>query len=674
MKLIVYILAICLSAPNIAFSATSDYIENFMELDIEDLLSVETTLASRRIETVKDAASSVTVLSKKQLLNMGITKFDEIFNFIPGMQSAQKVSAISVNSPIVRGIKGTGNEILIMINGNVIDSVNYDSSYLTLGNHNLDNIERIEIIRGPGSTMYGTNAFSSIINLITIQHQNSINVEAGTFDSRKISANLSKDWQDLHIDFFAHKASDNGDRYTGIFDPNGLTDNTRDAQFSHNFYTNIDYKNFNMKFLYNDYERRNFYGANALLNGTIMGKIEYSQLDLMYVYDIMKGLSAEFKAHFSEQDLRARGIFAAKGTGIYVDDHFIAGSISNMNALNLSANFNYDVNVSHKINFGFEYNTDDMPDAGHNSNYDAASGFTSYLGGIVDQLSDEVRFINDRRRTSKGIYIQDYREWSNKVSTTFGIRYDKFSNFGETINPRLAIVRKHDKHNIFKFMYGSAFKSPSRFANWAKGNPQAIGNPDLRPMTIKTYEFAHVYTKGKFQLTSTLYHNSVKNMIERSNQSYENVAQFQNTGIEFESVYNPTQNLTFRGTFSQILNAKTKSGAVVVDKSEDYAAEQIGSLSVNYNQDKWNYNSSAFMRNDTSILPSQGIFAVLNSNIQYHANNNSTFYFTIKNLLDKAYYDPADTVNGLGLDASGSAVRNIPNRGRQILIGLKYKL
>ncbi len=140
------------------------------ELGLEDLLKLEITSVSRRAQTVNDAASAVYVLTAEDIRRSGATSVPEALRMVPGVQVAQ----VDANkwSISIRGFNSRFNDkLLVMIDGRSVYTPTFSGVYWEAQDLLIEDIEQIEVIRGPGGTMWGSNAVSGVINILTKQPQ-----------------------------------------------------------------------------------------------------------------------------------------------------------------------------------------------------------------------------------------------------------------------------------------------------------------------------------------------------------------------------------------------------------------------------------------------------------------------------------------------------------------------
>lgn len=159
-------LLVAMTVSNAAGAADTQIAKNLFSLSIEELGNIEITSVSRRAEKLSDAPASIYVITGEDIRRSGVTSLPEALRLAPNLHVARvntgqyAISARGFNS-------GIGNKLLVLIDGRAIytplfSTVNWDSHYVVL-----EDVERIEVISGPGGTLWGANAVNGVINVIT---------------------------------------------------------------------------------------------------------------------------------------------------------------------------------------------------------------------------------------------------------------------------------------------------------------------------------------------------------------------------------------------------------------------------------------------------------------------------------------------------------------------------
>ncbi|RNE91754.1 TonB-dependent receptor [Marichromatium sp. AB32] len=147
--------------------------EDLTELSLEELLDVEVTSVGKKSQALADAAAAVFVIGAEDIRRSGATALPELLRMVPGLQ----VSRLDANKWAVsaRGFNGRfANKLLVLIDGRTLYTPSFSGVYWEQQNPLLEDIERIEVIRGPGATLWGANAVNGVINIITRSAENTL--------------------------------------------------------------------------------------------------------------------------------------------------------------------------------------------------------------------------------------------------------------------------------------------------------------------------------------------------------------------------------------------------------------------------------------------------------------------------------------------------------------------
>ena len=151
-------------------------------MSFEDLANVEVVGSTLTSKDLSSVPSSVTVYGQDEIRRMGVDNLQELMNFVPGFQTYQTGDGPLVQTYSSRGRKsGTvGREILVLINGNRTEMLFSGGSAIPFSLYSLAHVRSVEFIRGPGSAVYGANAFLGVVNVVTDKNLNEVQVQVGT--------------------------------------------------------------------------------------------------------------------------------------------------------------------------------------------------------------------------------------------------------------------------------------------------------------------------------------------------------------------------------------------------------------------------------------------------------------------------------------------------------------
>lgn len=165
----------------ITFDSFSQEMENYMEMSLEELLNIKVVSTTKSSISLQKAPGIIRVFTKDDFDKYGATTLLEVLNNIPGIQMQEYRAGHQL--VWIRGVQQRYNNKVLLL----IDGVPMRDSYY--GNFNvdemlpLDMVEKIEIINGPGSVLYGANSFSGVINITTKSKGKSVSASVGSFSS-----------------------------------------------------------------------------------------------------------------------------------------------------------------------------------------------------------------------------------------------------------------------------------------------------------------------------------------------------------------------------------------------------------------------------------------------------------------------------------------------------------
>ena len=155
------------------------------------MLDLEITTASRKPQSVSQAAAAVYVITADDIRRSPANTLPDLLRSVPGLH----VAGITASSWAVsaRGLNGRfANKLLVLIDGRSVYSPTFSGVYWDVQDTALEDIERIEVVRGPGGTLWGANAFHGVINIITKSAASAVgtNFSLGFGDEQRVSASI----------------------------------------------------------------------------------------------------------------------------------------------------------------------------------------------------------------------------------------------------------------------------------------------------------------------------------------------------------------------------------------------------------------------------------------------------------------------------------------------------
>ena len=493
-----YFLVLCISLQ--AFSQ-----EKTQELDSIVINSTRISLP------FKENSRTINIITAKDIKNSAATNVADLLQQVTGVDVRRRGTGGGQSDLYIRG--GGFDQTLLLIDGIKMDDAQ-------TGHHTMNAalpievIERIEIIKGPAARIFGQNAFTGAINIVTKKRLNnkvSINVEAGSFGQLNGSVTLGKETENSSI--IAHVGALTSDGYR----------NNSDYNNQNYFLKGI----FNKKkqpieviaaFFDKKFGAENFYTTNVTFN-----EYEETQNSLL-------GVSTTFKSNKFNVTPR---IYWRRGQDMFLlrrDD----------------PEFYRNFHITNKI--GVETN----------ASYTSDIGITGF-GVDFSRFSIQSNNLGERVRTMVNFFLE-HRFKLGSFDITPGIAATYFSDFKFNAFPGLDIgVQISDKVRVYGNV-GYTFRAPT-FTDLYYSDPATSGNPNLEPEKAFAQEIGLKYRDDKFSGSLAIFNRDSEDLIDyvRQNTSVNiftaaNIAEVSTQGVEFESAYNfkmnnYNQTITFGYTY-----------------------------------------------------------------------------------------------------------------------------
>lgn len=577
------LLLLCLLAAGVLADDTD--LDSFFDEDTDPFEALQglmmVKIATGTAQTVSEAPSVTTVITAADIRAMGARELDEVLETVPGFHVIRR-NFLYNPSYVIRGIHSEYNpQALMLINGIPITSVYTGDRGSIWGGMTVNNIARIEIIRGPGSALFGADAFSGVINIITKDSEDidgtEIGTQIGNYDSKGAWLLHGAEYGDVELAFsFEYRDTDGHD---GIIEEDLQT--YYDRQFGTSaslapgpvnlgkqmLDTHLDLK-------YGDWQLRLGYrgrydvetgagGAQAL---DPSGRFKDHKFNADLTYKTTDWLEDwEFTSQASFYDTRYEPtqniwLFPPGAMGGSYPDGFIGNPGTSERHTRLSFSGVYSGIDKHTISVGIGYNYMDLYEVIHYANYgiNPATGEPLPPGsGIVNLAGTPYAFLPEGDRNNWYIFLQDAWQFREDWELTGGVRYDKYSDFGATINPRLALVWQTTEKLTTKLLYGQAFRAPSFQELYNINNPVALGNPNVEAETIETYELAADYqVSEKWRIAANLFYYEWIDVIRFMPNAAGTVFIAQNAGsqtgqgLEIETQWQPHKRFSLNANYA----------------------------------------------------------------------------------------------------------------------------
>ena len=551
------------SAPNFSASADSQSSDDeLFQLSLEELIAVniEVITPSKAAEPLSQSPGIVSVFTDEEIALFGARDLGEVLSRITGIQPYDSLNS-GRHRLTARGDQPSfnNNHVLMLLNGTPLNRESYaggiwtQASLLTIP---LPIIKRIEVSRGPGSVLYGTNAFAGVVNIITKESdelEQEVTVAFGSDNTKAVDVTYAHSAGDLKIAAAGRYFETDGWDFKTTTTGGDVFSDSADSK-SPGFMATARYKDFYAATSYGKAEQFTIRGNPA---APIAGQTDNEKFFLDLGYE-----------HTFEND------WQVKTSASYVNgrtDHVVvqSGSLATI-----------------------EYETDDAR-LELTSQGPLLDNFHLLLGGTVDYFSGEVpapaTFIPNWDEFLFGLYGQiEYR--LEKTKFIAGAQYNKLESISGNLSPRFGVVHNFTNHFGFKALYGEAFRAPSNAERDLLANIGALtisGTPSLTPELVKTYDLQFFYEKEQLQASITWFKNEQEDLITRTFTSpttieFENKGGLDIEGVELESKFTFNEHWYFTGSYSYQYNEDSED-----DTNVTLQPNSIIKLGLGYNTKDW---------------------------------------------------------------------------------------
>ncbi|MGN6183319.1 MAG: TonB-dependent receptor plug domain-containing protein [Thermoanaerobaculia bacterium] len=444
--------------------------------------------ASAQPESIEETPATVTVITREEIEARGARDVIDVLREVPGLAVSRTGSPGKSTSLFIRG--GSSKQALVLWNGVEMNNP-YFSGY-NFGQLSTSGVERVEIVRGPFSALYGSEAVSGVVQVLTEPRNSGATVDVQLGEHGLINGSLSGAY--VADRFIAH----------------GAVERREDDGF-----------------FANDDSQSNAYSAGA-------------------TFKPVTGLSLGLLARHSSYDL---GIPFSPNSSF---DAFVPSPLRREEGseTQIVAPLRYESNgTAYELRLSEARRDETFRDPEGSGDSDtsstmrsarASAQFKTTLGTItgggeweraeVDHL-DSFSFIDERDRTNKSLFVEDRMSFplanASSIEVTAGLRYDDFDTFGGETTPRIAAAWLKNGHKI-RAAYGAGFRAPAIGELYSP----FFGNANLDAERSTNYEIGYERFTTNGSASVTLFHSDYDDLIAFGASTFENIDAAKATGIE----------------------------------------------------------------------------------------------------------------------------------------------
>ena len=641
----------------IALAATSLFApalaETRSDSDTVHRLDAVVVTAGRREQPIADVQASVEVIDQAEIESYSGASVTEVLRQSVGVDARTS----GANSTVaIRGqVPNAGTSVLILFDGLPRTG---KFGIANLNNFPIEDVERIEIIRGPMSALYGANASGGVINVITKAAG-----EGSPFSTRATLGTV---------------ASDDGEgRETANL---GATANLMTGQVGHRF--SIDYR------------RSGSFRFDETTGSDDLSGIEHLSLTYKGVADLEDQGELRWTVEGFIQDDRSDGVTVSRVPGVpgtaferFEKEDRIYGSLGydrdlGPGVLTLEGSYGFSDGSANRSFPAPEEETEFTQYTAQGRYFVTNGPHHLLLGAGVQRDEIEVSILSKTgEETNIFGFVQDDWNLTDDIKLVLGARLDHFDSFGIQPSPRITLGSRGDGFT-WRLGYGQAFRAPTvveRFSSFARGRFLITGAEDLQPEEAETYEAA-IGWRGPRGGVELVYHwTDVTNLIQAAPNGqvsggltvfeYQNIANAEISGVELSGVYDLGAGFTFDASY-EYLDAIDAIDAKTDDRLTGRARHTVKAALI-YSAKRWRatvrgrYIGDFFgIDPDDRARPAFDTnYGVADVNVRYDLTEQAALSFGIDNLFDEQVPDNW---------SSNGTIEDPP--GRFVYLSLRYAL
>ena len=472
-------------------------------------------IKSTRIDLpFKDNSRTIQIITSQDILNSAATNVADLLQQVAGVDIRRRGTAGSQADLYIRG--GGFDQTLLLIDGIKMDDAQTGHHTMN-GALPIEVIERIEIIKGPAARIFGQNAFTGAINIVTkksLESSTSVNIEAGSFEQKNGSITIGKEFENASI--IAH---------IGALTSEGYRINSDYNNYNYLVKGTFNKKKQPIEMIATFFDKK--FGAQNFYTPEAYGFNEYEETQSSLI-----GVSTSFK---TEKFKISPRVYWKRGQDIFLLKRF-------------DPIFYRNLHITNKL--GAEAN------ASYTSNY----GITGF-GIDVSSVSISSNNLGDRNRTMANFFLEHRFKFADgKVDITPGVAVTYFSDFKFHAFPGLDLgIQLSDQLKAYGNL-GITYRIPT-YTDLYYSDQTTEGNPYLKPEEAFAQEIGLKYNSGKFTTSVAIFNRDATNLIDyikpdiaTTKYTATNITKVKTRGFEVNTAYRfkikeYNQNLSFGYNF-----------------------------------------------------------------------------------------------------------------------------
>lgn len=567
----------------------------------------EVLVTATKIEGFQsETGSSTTVITREEIEKSGKTNVLDLLQDVPGISIMQTGSFGGGTSLYIRGSKP--GHTLVMIDGIEVNDPMVSDRSFDFAHLLTDNIERIEIVRGAQSTLYGSDAMGGVINIITGRGKGGLKselfVEAGSYNTFNEALGISGSAGKFNYSFNISR-----------MDSDGIS-KAKDGPED------------------DGYENTTF--------STRLGLMPSDSIDIDFVVRIVDA-AYDYDDGANQDDPNKEGWWKNKSGKLSLEhdantmwDYKLSFTYSETDREYKDAADSVDTEENSNNWFNGESKKVEWQNNLYFTRWSTTTAGFEYENesGFADGINAWDRF-EGKEMDNRAAYIQNQFKYNDILFLTPGVRLDDNERFGSEYTCKISGSYLWGSTGArIKANWGTGYKAPSLYQLYS-----AYGDPNLKPDEGETFDagIEQILLDNKMLLDATYFYNKFESMVDfdMDTWTYTNIDNAKMKGIEFVIAYEPLDALSFRGNYTYTDTEDRDTGKELPKRPKNQAAFNINwAFGINGNLDlSASYIGSRW--NDAENSMKLESFTVVNISSYYNLNRNIRLFGRIENLFDK---------------------------------------
>lgn len=534
----VILLALLLSMRALADDAGNPELLQSLQQDMQEY----SRIATQTKHNVDYMPYVISTWNSDELSRLGISSLRQALGLVPGVDLS--IGTVGSTTPIFRGSNPFAmGQSKLVIDGVVVND-KMTGGYVHFLDMPVDMIQRIEIVRGPGSVLSYVNGYAGSVHVITKANRDDglpvadeLFMELGSDQYRTGGYVVSHEHDEFSIssDLF-YKSHDK--HLPVALDRYGNSGVSQQELKNYSLGLNAEYKNLGIKGRLSDKESGASYGQSFSLSEdeSDYHSIKNNYVELDYAVDISSEIKIDFSLGYIELNRQLQNKVVPDGGAIGPPPLTVLPNGKYFLVDIDEETFYQRVELqlrsidSHSINLGVYAYQSDMAKRQARVSTDDMQTFSTF------------DLLKDTPRDMYSLYVDDLVNITEQTSVQVGVKYDHYSDVEEQVSPRFALVHRHDNSNIYKFMYTRSYREPSWREQYLVKPAFFSSTIDIKPEHVDAYELGYVRMINlKSHIKFNVYYLSNKEQIHAQNPTHT----FKNNGdndlygyeVEYKNIF-----------------------------------------------------------------------------------------------------------------------------------------